>query len=211
MSKIDTRQSSSKSQVARAKNAGQACPAFVSPRLLVVVLLGLIGIVVLLRRRILLPIGIVVLLRRRILLLIGIAVGVRNPIAILIVRAFGAGLLRSGLSISVTRLSCVAGRVCVAWIVDVAGVRIVVAGTVGVPVRSTEAQVDPTPGVSAIAGPPIVTGRHVAAAVIAITRVSASTGIRSATRVCAGACEAASAGVITAPRIAARAGASASA
>ena len=179
------------------------------PRLLVVVLLGLIGIVVLLRRRILLPIGIVVLLRRRILLLIGIAVGVRNPIAILIVRAFGAGLLRSGLSISVARLSCVAGRVCVAWIVDVAGVRIVVAGTVGVPVRSTEAQVDPTPGVSAIAGPPIVTGCDVAAAVVAITRVSASTGIRSATRVCAGACEAASSGVIAAPRIAARAGTSA--
>ena len=120
------------------------------------------------RRTILLLIGIVVLLRRRILLLIGIAIGARDPISVLIVRAFGAGLRSGDLSERVTRLGGVAGVVCIPWIVAVAR-RSIVAWTVGVSVRSAKAQVDTSPGISAIAGPHVVTGSDVAAAVVART------------------------------------------
>ena len=100
----------------------------------------MIGIVVPLRRRILLLIGIVVLLLR-ILLLIGITVGIRNPSAILIVRAWRAGLRRGSGSVSIT------GGI--TWIVGVAGV-VGIAGVISVPKGSSITQVDASTVISTV-------------------------------------------------------------
>jgi len=94
-----------------------------------------------------------------VLLLIGIAVRVSDPVAVLIVGALSAGLRSGSLSVRI------AGIIAVARAIGVAGV-IVVARTVGVSIGSAEAEVNTSSVISAIAGPHIIAGRDIAAAVV---------------------------------------------
>jgi hypothetical protein len=106
-------------------------------------ILLLSGIVVLLRLRILLLSGIVVLLRWWILPLAGIAVGTRDPGTILIVRAVGAGLRRGNRSVRIT------------WVISIAGAVDVDGGIISVPIRNAITGVNASAVKSAIDRPPV--------------------------------------------------------